>query len=368
MATGSTSTTANVGLLATPPAAPSFGHLINIKLKGDNYLLWRAQIIPYLRGQQLLGYVDGSIAVPPNMITLMTESGATRVPNPAYQQWLQQDQLLLSTLLSSLAPEVLSQVLFLTSSAEVWTTLEQMFASQSRARTMQIRRQLAMVRKKDQSVTDYYNKVKGLADSLAAAGQPLREDEIIAYMMGGLDAEYDSLFTAVATRAESIGLSDFYAHLLSFEMRLDLNNDQLQIPGASVNQVSRNTRNAGRTRGRGRGRGRERQEGQRLVPNNASSPRPVCQVCNKPGHTALRCYHRYDHSYQVDDNRASVNLATTPSYAVDNSWYTDTGATDHITGELDRLTVKERYHGKEQVQAANGAGSSHEENTSSRPM
>lgn len=168
MATGSTSTTTIIGLLATPPVAPSLGHLINIKLKGDNYLLLGAQIILYLRGQQLLGYVDGSIAVPPNMITLMTESGTTKVPNPANQQWLQQDQLLRSTLLSSFVPEVLSQVLFLTSSAKVWATLEQMFTSQSRARAMQIRCQLAMVCKKDQSVTDYYNKVKSLADSLAA--------------------------------------------------------------------------------------------------------------------------------------------------------------------------------------------------------
>lgn len=39
--------------------------------------------------------------------------------------------------------------------------------------------------------------------------------------MGGLDAEYDSFFTAVAIRAESMGLSDFYAHLLPFEMRLE---------------------------------------------------------------------------------------------------------------------------------------------------
>jgi hypothetical protein len=34
----------------------------------------------------------------------------------------------------------------------------------------------------------------------------------------------------------------------------------------------------------------------------------------------------------------------------------DTGATDHITGELDRLTVRDCYHGGEQVHAANRTG------------
>jgi hypothetical protein len=34
----------------------------------------------------------------------------------------------------------------------------------------------------------------------------------------------------------------------------------------------------------------------------------------------------------------------------------DNGATDHITGDLERLTTKERYAGTDQVQVANGAG------------
>ena len=41
---------------------------------------------------------------------------------------------------------------------------------------------------------------------------------------------------------------------------------------------------------------------------------------------------------------------------MDPSWYVDTGATDHITGDLDKLSIKERYHGNDQVQAANGSG------------
>jgi hypothetical protein len=38
------------------------------------------------------------------------------------------------------------------------------------------------------------------------------------------------------------------------------------------------------------------------------------------------------------------------------NWYMDTGATDHITGELEKLTVHDKYHGGEQVHAANGTG------------
>jgi hypothetical protein len=60
-----------------------------------------------------------------------------------------------------------------------------------------------------------------------------------------------------------------------------------------------------------------------------------------------------DDSYSEEP--PSVNVATSSS-KVDTDWYTDTGATDHITSDLDRLAVRERYHGNEQVQVGNGSG------------
>jgi hypothetical protein len=44
------------------------------------------------------------------------------------------------------------------------------------------------------------------------------------------------------------------------------------------------------------------------------------------------------------------------SYGVDTNWYSDTGATDHITGELDKLTVRDHYQGSNQIHNANGQG------------
>jgi histone deacetylase 1/2 len=41
---------------------------------------------------------------------------------------------------------------------------------------------------------------------------------------------------------------------------------------------------------------------------------------------------------------------------VDSNWYTDTGAADHITGELDKMVMRDRYEGGEQIHTANGSG------------
>lgn len=58
----------------TTPSAPppplnssivtSTSHFVTLKLTINNYLLWRAQIIPFLKGHQLYGYVDGFILMP----------------------------------------------------------------------------------------------------------------------------------------------------------------------------------------------------------------------------------------------------------------------------------------------------------------
>lgn len=82
------------------------------------------------------------------------------VPNLEYATWYQQDQFVLSALLSSLTEEILSHVIFMSTSREVWLALKAMFSSRSRARTMQISLQLSTLQKKDLSVTDYFLKVK----------------------------------------------------------------------------------------------------------------------------------------------------------------------------------------------------------------
>jgi histone deacetylase 1/2 len=79
------------------------------------------------------------------------------------------------------------------------------------------------------------------------------------------------------------------------------------------------------------------------------------QLCGKEGHPALRCFKRFDQNYNGPPQK-SASTATTNSYGVDTNWYMDTGATDHITGELDKLTVRDKYTGNDNVHAANGAG------------
>jgi hypothetical protein len=82
--------------------------------------------------------------------------------------------------------------------------------------------------------------------------------------------------------------------------------------------------------------------------------RVFCQICGKEGHSAFRCYKRLDSSVLGPPQKLASSATT--SYGVDTNWYMDSGAIDHITGELEKLTARDKYTGGDQVHAANGIG------------
>jgi hypothetical protein len=220
---------------------------------------------------------------------------------------------------------------------------------------VQIRVELATMKKRDLSAADFFHKITGLATELAAVDAPLRDEEVLAYLLAGLPAEYDPFITSMTTKAEALSLDDVFAHLVAFEAWKLQHLADLQLNhGASVNYVGRGGPSCGRERGdRGRGdrsRGGAPSRGDRC----GNNPRLECQICDRVGHTAVKCWYRMDESFQ--DEHPSAALASTRSYKVDPNWYSDIGATDHITSDLDRLVVRDQYQGNDMVQVGNGAG------------
>jgi hypothetical protein len=145
---------------AAVPTAQQLANLITVRLTQDNYLYWRAQILPLLRSRYLDGYVDGSFACPPRTVAAFLADGTrVAVPNPLHRTWVAHDQAIVSALQSSLTESVAGLVLFASSSFDIWSTLEHTFSQQSTARGTALRRQLGDCKKLDSSAHDYFNKV-----------------------------------------------------------------------------------------------------------------------------------------------------------------------------------------------------------------
>jgi histone deacetylase 1/2 len=202
--------------------------------------------------------------------------------------------------------------------------------------------------------------MKSLADDMASAGKKLEDDELVSYILTGFDRDFDPVVTAVSTRVEPISVNELFTQLTSHEQRIDLRDNH-----SSVNLADKRGRgnNINNTRGRGGGSrggyGRGFQRGGRGGGGSGRrvpfQPDVFCQLCEKEGHAVIDCFKRFDSSF-TGVAKKSVSSATTGSYGVDTNWYVDSGATDHVTSELDKLTIRDKYGGHDQVHSASGSG------------
>jgi hypothetical protein len=72
-----------------------------------------------------------------------------------------------------------------------------MFVSQTHAKTVNTRLALETTRKGNLSVTEYFSKMKSLGHEMAAAGRTLEDEELIKYIIAGLDEEYTPLVSTI---------------------------------------------------------------------------------------------------------------------------------------------------------------------------
>uniref|UniRef100_A0A7N0UKZ2 Uncharacterized protein n=1 Tax=Kalanchoe fedtschenkoi TaxID=63787 RepID=A0A7N0UKZ2_KALFE len=77
---------------------------------------------------------------------------------------------------------------------------------------IRIRSQLSTIQKSDAMITMYSTKLKSLADEIMTTEKKLDGDDVMSYILVGLDAEYN-LFDSLISSKENIFLShDLYAN------------------------------------------------------------------------------------------------------------------------------------------------------------
>lgn len=335
---------------------PNF-HSLSIKLDRSNYAFWKAQILSTVRAYGFDELID-KFHTPPVQF-LPTPTG-DRHPNPDFLHWIRRDQYLVSWILSSISESMLGHVTRCVTARDIWSVLEELFQSQSKARIMQLKLQLQTQKKGDMSVDDYFLKMRNIADLLAAAGKPITDDDLALQILQGFGMDYDAVVVNFTNRPESLNLQEVHFALQAHEIRLQ-NQNSIAFPSAHVAYNRGGFSGQQFIRGGNSGfRGR----GGRFQSNMS---RMICQLCAKPGHVALKCFKRFDvhytgsappishpQAYFTDSSSYDMVQADPINTDYDASWYVDSGATNHMTNDLSNLQLSTPYQGLEQVAVGNG--------------
>uniref|UniRef100_A0A803NUX0 CCHC-type domain-containing protein n=1 Tax=Cannabis sativa TaxID=3483 RepID=A0A803NUX0_CANSA len=327
-----------------PPAGLPNNNLLplNLRLDRSNYTFWRSLVLTAVRAYNLDGYILGTLHQPPQFLE-------GNISNPEYLQWLRFDPFLMHWLMKPVSEPMLGHIINCQSSHEIWSTFAQVFASRSRARIMQVRGLLQATKKGSSSIDDYFLKMKSYGDALAAAGQQLSDDDLILYILGGLGQEYEAVIVNITARENPLSLQEVQFMLHSLELRIQQQTtDSLANVQANIANFSSNHNSRGGYTGhgnRGHNRGGRGYSGNRGGRGNC----PMCQLCGRAGHTAQKCYHRFDITFtgpsssapatsDTSNENPQANLAETPTNSdITGAWFLDTGASHHMTTDSQNL-------------------------------
>ena len=169
-------------------------------------------MLPAVRSHGVSGYLLRTKICPPEFLESCLSSGEIiRTLNPEFEQWNNEDQLLLSWLLASISPSILGHVIHCSSSYELWSILNHLSVTRFRARLLQLRMQLQSLKKGDMAILDYLAKLENLADQCATAGYVMEEDVLVMYALTGLGSDYDPILCSITIRnsEEKLNLKKF---------------------------------------------------------------------------------------------------------------------------------------------------------------
>ncbi|CAI0393583.1 unnamed protein product, partial [Linum tenue] len=191
--------------------------------------------------------------------------------------------------------------------------------------------------------------------------------------------EYGPLAAALRARDTTIALEDLHDRLVDFEADFDAHRSSSALAPTTAFSSTR-----GHSFPAARGRGSPRRSRQvassvypdttyrghspaRRYPSSTGSssaqsllgrPPPLCQFCDKTGHTAKDCY-------QIRGRPQAHHTMTAGSTS--SGWLLDSAATNHITPDLGGLSLYTDYHGPDEVIVGDGAGPSHGGASATRP-
>lgn len=173
--------------------------MLTVKLQDDNFVKWNYQFQAVLRRYDFLDFFTGESPCSPKFV-IDTKSGVTKEITEAYTSWVHKDMALLSLLIATLSDDDMEYVIGCKTSNEVCKSLQERYASVSRARINQLKIEFHTIQKGSDSIDKYLLKLKAIRDQLVSAWEKVTDNDLVISALSGLLPEFDIVKTVILAR------------------------------------------------------------------------------------------------------------------------------------------------------------------------
>ncbi|GAU26774.1 hypothetical protein TSUD_317720 [Trifolium subterraneum] len=323
-------------------------NLISLKLDDSNFKQWKQQVFGVICGLNLQKFITNPV-IPEKFLT--NEDRIAGTINPLHQQWEKHDALICTWLLSTISDShtLLSKVVDLTFSWQVWNEIHCHFDTLLTTKARQLRPELRTLSKGDRTVAEFIQRVRVINESLISVDDHVPLRNLIEVVLDALLEDYDSVVAAISSKSmtnSSTG-ENFQPNNPSFPSgtsHMDSNGHQ----GGYDSQ-----------RGGCYGRGGGLVDDMVVVVVLAEEIVVLLVKFYQPPQYPPFFPSSYGYGFAPRSQRppAPQALLTSGNSSFNNQWwYPDSGASHHVTPDVSNLSDATSLPGSDQVLMGNGQG------------
>jgi len=306
------------------------------KLNNSNYQIWKFKVKMLLIREDTWTVVQGD------------------TPDPVPDDWQRKDEKAQCTISLTVEDNQLVHICNCTSAKDMWKQLQKVHERSNLSSKMYLRKKLYKMRlQDDQNMQEYISAVLRLVEQLRGVGEEVSDQQVATLLLCGLPDEYETLITALEARDEDELTLEYVKNKLvdAYKRKKDSEADSTESRTESAMYS-----------------GKIRPHSHMNNRHNRNKETRTCFFCKRQGHLKKDCAvwkarteqeprskHRAKNAVTIPDseNGISHGCFTTGIGESTNEWFIDSGATTHMTNNLDFFEVIDQTK-TDKISIANG--------------
>ncbi|XP_060211614.1 uncharacterized protein LOC132639150 [Lycium barbarum] len=233
-----------------PPSISNIKNFVPLELTYLNYLTWKKVFKPFLRSQNLLNLVEGSVPCP-------------ELTHPQYTLWIQCDTTAHSWINATLSPSILDTLLNYNceTSHQAWSMLEKLFLDHVSSSMIHLKNKFQNFKKGSLSMEEYLQQLHSLSSALSAIGKPISDEDLVAQTLQGLPPSYRTFVSGLNANRPFPSFFALRPRLLTEEEHIKAISSDDSQQSVALFIAAKNTNDAGRFIQQNQGRGSNQNRG-----------------------------------------------------------------------------------------------------------